>query len=122
MMALTKSSHLSPSDRLKVWECKPIVLADGEPLWTPNVRQFIFVTDDWIERMVVTSDIDNDGWRDIATVTIAGEIRAARLGDQHGGAAEAFVYVDWLSGAHGRAPEMVPGIHDSDRFERIRSL
>lgn len=94
-------------------------LVDGMPLWPNDVRQLACVADGWVERMVATADVDGDGWRDIATVTIAGKARPVKLGAETGDSGDAFVYVDWLSGENGRplcwARHPIPIV--SDRVE-----
>ena len=77
-------------------------LSNGTPLWRSDVRQFTFIADGWVERIVVTADVNDDGWRDIATVTIAGKARPIKLGGESGDSGQAYVYVDWLSGATGQ--------------------
>ena len=73
----------------------------GKQVWDAKGRnQFEETVDTFVRRMVVSSDIDSDGWREWVTATIAGDAepkaitRSLPIGN-------AYVYLEWLSGKSG---------------------
>ena len=81
---------------------------DGERVWK-NTTQLIGATGEQFMRVTTTSDINRDGWRDIAVASIAGpqafqaseSITRHVSGAPDSRAGEVFVYVDWISGQDG---------------------
>ena len=69
----------------------------GTPLWPKDLKTPVYRSlHDGISRIVVTEDLDDDGWREIAIASLSGESQPDDATQE-----TMFLYVNWISGRTG---------------------
>ncbi len=99
--------------------------ATGTPVWTDQPpSSALQCVDDGVSRITVTDDINQDGWKDIATAVIAGHGSTRAAGNDAD--RQAYIYLDWISGKTGNvlgwARHRIPQFGDQIRVAQIDAI